>query len=73
MPEPTRYEAHFGSTDDAKLDAETTLLEDGPLTLDEIKATCRKYGVRARYTDEQGKLHELDHTGEGVEPRVRRT
>jgi hypothetical protein len=67
MPEtPARYDAHFSSTDDPVLDGETTELEDNPLTLDEIKAACRRYKVRARYQDEAGKVHELDATGESI-------
>jgi hypothetical protein len=73
MAEPTLFKARFDTTDDPDLDAETTLLEDAPLTLDEIKATCRRYRVRARYRDENDVVHELNADGEGVEPSVRRT
>ncbi len=72
MPEPSRYSARFGSTDDPDRDLETTRLEDKPLTLDEIKATCRTYGVRARYLDSEEKIHELDPSGEEVAPTVRK-
>jgi hypothetical protein len=73
MSEPSRYEARFDTTNDPVLDGQTTELEDNPLTLDQIKAACRRYGVRARYRDEKGELHELDPRGEAVEPSIRRT
>jgi hypothetical protein len=50
MPDdPPRYPVCFDSTDDPDLDAETTRLEDSPMTLAEIQATCERYRVRARY------------------------
>jgi hypothetical protein len=44
-----RYPVCFDSTDDADLDAETSLLEDDPMSLAEIQAACERYRVRARY------------------------
>lgn len=49
------YEARFAFTDDAELDAATLLLEHTPMTLEEIFAACRRYGVRAQVI-EGGKL-----------------
>jgi hypothetical protein len=72
MSEPARFSARFGTTNDPDLDGQTTLIEDTPLTLDEIKAVCRKYRVRARYLDGEGNVHELNGDGEGIEPSVRR-
>jgi hypothetical protein len=72
MAEAARYQARFSSTDDPDRDLETTRLEDNSLTLDEIKAACRRYRVRARYEDEQGTICELDPSGERIEPTVRR-
>lgn len=54
MPEPTRYLVAFDSTDDGDLDAETIALEDSRMTLDEIKATCSRYRVRAQYREHVG-------------------
>jgi hypothetical protein len=50
--ESARYAVAFASTDEPDLDAETTRLEDEPMTLDAIRDACRWYassaGVRRR-------------------------
>lgn len=43
-----RYEVRFASANDSTIDDATTLLEDKPLTLDEIRFACRRYGVSAQ-------------------------
>jgi hypothetical protein len=54
MPDEQLYNVGFDSTDDAELDAETTLLEDHPMRLDDIKAACERYRVRARFVSVDG-------------------
>lgn len=62
-----RYLVSFDSTDDENLDAETTRLEDTRMTLDEIRAVCERYRVRARY-----RLSDDDEIKTYVPPNERR-
>jgi hypothetical protein len=45
--EPERFIVDFATADDAAIDAATTLLEDAPRTLGEIRAAALRYRVRA--------------------------
>ena len=68
LPEPTeRLQPYYASADDAEIDHETTLIEDaGPVTLEQIQATCRKYGVRARVVRNGTLIGEVAASGEFV-------
>src|SRR5437899_9889 len=50
-----RFNVTFSSADDSEIDAVTTLLEDKPMTEDEIVAACERYKVAAKIAKD-GKL-----------------
>jgi hypothetical protein len=62
-----RYSVSFDSTDDANLDEETNRLDNTRMTLDEIRAVCERYRVRARY-----RLNPDDEIKTYVPPNERR-
>jgi len=56
---PALYEVAFSSADDADIDAELTLLEDKPMTLEDITAVCEKYKIRAKVIEDGRLVREI--------------
>jgi hypothetical protein len=48
VPDPERFAVEFKSNDDANKDAVLIRLEGKPRTLEEARAACETFGVRAR-------------------------
>jgi hypothetical protein len=53
------YKAHYATTDDPELDAETARIGEKLQSMEEILATCAKYSVRARVEQDGRNVGEI--------------